>query len=735
MPERSVLHPRGYDRLAEPIQRWIWNKGWNSLRDIQEKAIPAVLDEQCDLVVAAATASGKTEAVFLPLLSALLERRARTGFDLVYIGPTKALINDQFERLENLCANLDIPVYPWHGDISDSKKARAREYPGGVLLITPEALEGLFVLRGEKIPALFSNLRAIVIDELHALLDNERGIHLCSLLTRIEKAVDRKIRRIGLSATLGEMSMVRSYLRPQDPDSVRLLQSKSDLREMYVQLRGYMERITLGDGFETNARVAIGDHLFEKLRGSNNLVFAESRQNVEFYADYLRQKSENAHRPNEFFPHHSNLSRKLRLDIERRLKGTNPVTAVCTSTLEIGIDIGEIFCIAQIGAPYSVASLHQRLGRSGRRPGQSAVLRMYATECYTSGASHPIDRLRLKLVRAIAMVELIIEGWCESPSPLSLHLSTFVHQILSVIVETSGVRAEKIFDTLCRAGPFQTVNAKLFMQVLNHLGSAEVKLIEQSPDGVLLLGERGEKVVNHFSFFAVFQSPQEYRIVADKRELGMLPIVMMVKEGMTIVFSGRRWHIKSIDYESKVIYVSSSTVKGKAPYFGGGSGLVHDAVVERMRQLYITQYTPKYLDDGARSLLEEARLEFRNLGLDSTNLIHLSNTNAVLGTWAGTVKNSTLAMALDQYGYRSSVYDGLLDVTETDSPRVFRNNLARLAEPSGFNEEALLNSSLNLMTEKFHPYLSRQLLLKDALSSRFDSESLPEIVTKILYHS
>ena len=214
-----------FGQLAEPVRRWIWDKGWPSLRDIQERAIPVLLHEDSDVIIAAATAGGKTEAAFLPLISSVVEEPGHGGFDLVYVGPLRALINDQFERMEDLCSRADLPVYPWHGDISQGVKTRARKDPRGVLLITPESLEALFILRGIEVPALFLSTRAIVIDELHALLDNERGVHLRSLLTRLELAVGRRIRRIGLSATLSEMTIVKDYLRPGSPEKVMLLES------------------------------------------------------------------------------------------------------------------------------------------------------------------------------------------------------------------------------------------------------------------------------------------------------------------------------------------------------------------------------------------------------------------------------------------------------------------------------------------------------------------------------
>ncbi len=341
--ERST----GFDRLAEPVRRWIWHKGWNSLRDIQERAIPVLLNGDGDVIISTATAGGKTEAAFLPLISLILERPGEGGFDLVYVGPLRALINDQFERLEDLCDRAELPVHPWHGDISQGAKARARKNPRGVLLITPESLEALFVLRGLEIPTLFMSARAVVVDELHALLDTERGVHLRSLLTRLELAVGRRIRRVGLSATLGEMALAREYLRPEAPEAVTLLESKSDSQVLKVQVRGYLRRRHPSgsdeeDGDETAAQRAVASHLFSRLRGSRNLIFAGARQSVEWYADALREMSEKARLPVEFFPHHASLSREHRIDLEKRLKTHPATTAVCTSTLELGIDIGDI---------------------------------------------------------------------------------------------------------------------------------------------------------------------------------------------------------------------------------------------------------------------------------------------------------------------------------------------------------------------------------------------------------
>ncbi len=229
-----------FDKLARPVQKWVRTKGWRELRQIQADAVHAIVDRDTDLIISASTAGGKTEAAFLPLISQVLDNPAGvSGFDLLYIGPLKALITDQAMRLEDICQEADLPVYPWHGDVSGSVKSRAMKSPKGVLLITPESLEALFVRRGLEIPRLFGATRAVVIDELHSVLDSERGMQMRSLLTRLEIAVKRPIRRIGLSATLGDMNMASAYLRPDTAKAVELIKAKGGGAELRLELRGY----------------------------------------------------------------------------------------------------------------------------------------------------------------------------------------------------------------------------------------------------------------------------------------------------------------------------------------------------------------------------------------------------------------------------------------------------------------------------------------------------------------
>lgn len=719
---------RAEDKLALPVQRWMRDRKWSGLRDIQARAVDAIIGGDGDLIISAATAGGKTEAAFLPLISSVLDDPSgEPGFDLVYIGPLRALISDQARRLEGICAELELPVVPWHGDISSSIKTRALEAPRGVLLITPESLEALFVRRDCEIGTLFGATRCVVIDELHGFLDSERGVQLRSLLTRLENAVGRKIRRVGLSATLGDIDLARGYLRPDEPDQVTVLEDRGGSGNLDIGFRGFLAGADASD--MTSATDAIARHIFDHLRGKDNLVFAGSRGKVEIYADRLRAMCEAEGLPQEFYVHHASLSPDHRSHVEERLKDAHlPTTAICTSTLELGIDIGDVTSVAQIGAPFTVAGLRQRVGRSGRRPDRPAILRQYVVESPLDARSNFSDRLRLGTVRAIAMIELLLDRWSEPPAQDALHISTLVHQILSVIAEHQGASAAEVYRILCQEGPFRKVDRQVFVDLLRAIGPAGSDLIEQDQRGHLLLGRTGEWIVNHHSFYAVFPTPEEYRLVSPGEKLGKIPLDNVVSPGMLLLFSGRRWQIKVVDYQKRVIEVAPASA-GNPPRFGGEPGVIHDTVVERMFAILASADVPRYLDALARNLLAEARESFQGLSLDRQNFVSLGDGAYVLATRSGTVKTTTLALALRGLGFTVQTHDGFLEVFDSDSSPDLRSALAEVAEGGQVD---LFADGPNLHFEKFHKFLTEEFLRADALSSRLAPSDLPGLCERIL---
>ena len=715
-----------FDLLNVKIQKWIWQQGWTDLREAQELAIGPILSGDEDIIISSGTASGKTEAAFLPIISKLLENEPVIN-SVLHISPLRALINDQFSRMELLCRNMDIQVVPWHGDISTSKKRKFFDNPRGILLITPESLEAIFVNYGSNIPRVFKKLSYIVVDELHSFIGTERGRQLQSLLHRIEISVNRRISRIGLSATISDMQIASFFLRPVNSSNVLSL-TASGSQELKLIIKGYMDSaleiaLPLKDGdfilqkesLPKREAEEIADSLFQTLRGTSNLIFANSRANVEKYADALRTRCEEMRVPNEFWAHHGSLSKELREEAEKAIKDkSRPVTIVCTSTLELGIDIGAVTSIAQVGIPPSVSSLRQRLGRSGRR-GEPAILRIYIRENETSIKSTIEDQLRVELVQAIAMIRLLINNWLEPPSNGSLHLSTLVQQILSLIAQCGGITASQAWRILCETGPFGNIDTNTFIKLLRCMGQHD--LLIQASDGLLLHGKAGEKIVNHFSFYTVFMTGQEYRLVAEGKTLGTLPIERPVSEGSLIIFGGRRWRVLNIDDQHKIIELTAAK-GGIPPSFTGVGGIVHDYVRQEMYSMYRETGIPAFLDAKAKELFLEGRENFKRYHLENRNIISHGNL-CYLFCWAGDRVQDTVVILLNKFGLKAE-NSGIAITVSDISPAELKNKIKNLISSSPVNGLELARSVKNKISEKYHPLLASDLLDYEYCSARLD---------------
>ena len=706
--------------LDQRIQRYIWAEGWTELRDAQELAIPLIVEAKRDVIVAAATAAGKTEAVFLPALTHLLGSKPIDGL-IVYISPLKALINDQFGRLDRLCEDLEIPVWPWHGDIAANVKAKFLKRPTGVLLITPESMEAFLCNRGTSVGAIFASAQYFVVDELHAFIGSERGKQLQSLLHRVEKVIARTVPRIGLSATLGDMRLAADFLRPTKGAEVAVVESHAAAGELRILVKGYEELAVErqpepndskeDEGPEAITPAQIAAHLFKLLRGSNNLVFPNSRREVERYTHILNEMCAKAQVPNEFWPHHGNLSKELRSDTEAALKQhEHPATAICTNTLELGIDIGAVKSVVQIGPPPSVASLRQRLGRSGRRKGEPAILRGYCIENTITSKSELAAHLRLETVQMVAMISLLLEHWVEPPMAAGTHLSTLIQQILSFISQNGGTTASQLFDLFVTPGaPFAGLTPDDFKDLLRHLGQKD--LLTQDSSGLLLHGQLGERLVNHYSFYAAFASDEEFRIVAGGKPLGSLPVSQMMHVGQHILFGGRTWLVEEVNSDEKTIYVVR-TKGGVPPTFSGGAGRVHTRVRQRMRELMATTSDVKFVDETAQRFLRESRAAYARLSLDKTVTMD-QGSQVFLFTWLGDAANEVISCLLARQGMTAWIAGPGLEVmkkgnTSEDIESVLYD--ACIEEPPSLPE--LLSGAKNLERAKWDWALPQNLLQK-----------------------
>lgn len=705
-----------FHSLHPGIQRYLWAEQWEALREVQEMAIPVILPADRDVVIAASTASGKTEAAFLPALTHLLD--GDTDGLIVYISPLKALINDQFGRLARLCEDLDIRVWPWHGDIGSTTKQRFFKKPTGVLLITPESLEAMLCSRGTSVAGIFKGAGFVIVDELHAFIGSERGKQLQSLMHRMEVVLGRRVPRIGLSATLGDMQAAATFLRSDGRAAI--VDAPSGNNELQLILKGFEEPpAPQDDKLEEVAPLAVAKHLHEVLCGTNNLIFPNSRREVERYTHLLNEISEQANRPREFWPHHGNLSKEIRSDTEAALKQKErPATAICTNTLELGIDIGAVKSVAQIGTPPSVASLRQRMGRSGRRKGEPAILRGYVIEDAIDSNSDLKTRLRLDTVQSIASALLLIDKWFEPPVAGGAHLSTLVQQLLSAIAQYGGLRAPQAYQLLCASGaPFQGLSSESFVELLRHLGKQDV--LTQDSSGLLLHGPLGDKLVNHYSFYAAFMVDEEFRIVAAGKTLGTLPITQMLAAGQRILFGGRTWLVEQVDEAQKTIYVLAAK-GGSPPMFNGSGGRVHTRIRETMRALYRGELRPTFLDTTASRFLDEGKSAYERLRLDENVLLD-QGSHFLLLTWAGDAANDAIACLLGTRDFNAQA--GRLGVEVTKGSQT-RNQLleaiAAIASQPAPGSEGLLVKAKNLATQKWDALLPPRLLKHSYASLRLN---------------
>lgn len=692
-----------FNLLHKDVQRWIWTQNWTALRDIQERAIEPILRANCDVIISASTAAGKTEAAFLPACSHITETKP-DGVGILYISPLKALINDQFRRLQSLCEILCFPVTPWHGDVLRSVKDKQKKSPSGIILITPESLESLLLNQAGWCTKAFSSLSYIIIDEFHAFLGTERGCQLQSLMHRIEFMLGRIVPRVALSATLGDMEQVASFLRPSTKNfPCEIIESSTSHSDLKIQLRGYLSKASENEESATAFEEIIND-LYIILRGKSHLVFANSRGRTEEIAATLSDLCEKNGLPNEFFPHHGSLSKEIRESLETRLQENNlPTSAVCTMTLELGIDIGSVDSIAQVAAPHSVASLRQRLGRSGRR-GDAAILRLFIPEDEITIKSHLLDRLRLETVQCIAMINLLLKKWCEPAPGNQYHLSTLVQQTLSVIGQYGGVRASQLWSLLCETGPFCLVDQQIYAGLLKALG--EHSLITQMRDGQLVLGVKGERLVENYNFYTAFNTPEEYRLECEARVIGTVPIDKPLVVRQLIIFAGKRWEVLSINSDKKVITLKRAS-GGRPPKFGGDGQSVHDIVRQEMRRFYIDKSIPIYLDKTAKETLSEGIECFHSLGLENTSLLQIGSAVHIF-PWCGDQITSTITILLRRAGLAADCFGGVIDIRNCTLDTFYKTVSTILPNRLPTSEE-LASHIPDTIVEKHDPFIPKEL--------------------------
>ena len=489
-------------------------------------------------------------------------------------------------------------------------------------------------------------------------------------------------------------------------------------------IKGYKNSDISNGIVESNPYRHIARDLYNILRGKSNLIFANSRAKTELFSATLNDLCKSNHVPNEFFPHHGSLSKDDRHTLESRLqKNEFPTTAVCTMTLELGIDIGKVHSVVQVSAPYSVSGLRQRLGRSGRR-GEPSILRVYILENAINPDSGIGDLLRLELFQSIAMLRLLlVDKWYESPEFEEQHFSTLFHQVLAIIAQWGGVRADQLWYQLHETGPFGNISPDEFKELLHHMGS--IRLIIQLNSGELVLGDVGEKIVSHYTFYAVFNTPDEFRVVNGSEMLGTIPVSSPLVEGQHIIFSGRRWVVLTIDIEKRTIVVSPAS-GGKPPKFSGAGGFVQQKVRKEMLEIYkrgdykIISGNSEldFLDETARKLFHEGLNRFSELNLNEKSIICRDKCLYVF-PWEGDKVSNAITFMLKLSGIAADCYAGVIEIQNCDFYELI-STFGSIIKNDLFSNSYLAERVKGKHVYKYDRFLPNSLLNKSYGSKMFD---------------
>ncbi len=652
-----------FSRYAPFIQDYIYSHDWKDLRAVQVAAADAVFNTDSHVLLTSSTASGKTEAAFFPILTLMYEDMP-SSVGALYIGPLKALINDQFLRLNDLCEEAGIPVWHWHGDVSQSHKNKLMKHPSGILQITPESLEALLMHRHSMIPLLFHDLRFVVIDEVHSLMRGDRGFQTLCLLERLSRLSGADPRRIGLSATIGDPASAGLFLAagtkrqtivPKITDAKQRwrlsmehfykTQTLPEEDENVIDLRYLTDSDSYAPEMKTDTAPEGADpgigYIFEHTAKKKCLIFCNSREEAEGVTAVLRQYAEINGEPDRFLIHHGNLSVSYRQSAEEAMKDDeNDASVVTTSTLELGIDIGRLERAFQIDAPFTVSSFLQRMGRTGRRSQPQEMWFVIREEQSEPRTMLP-ETISWKLLQAISLVQLYIEEkWVEPARLDRMPYSLLYHQTMAVLASGGEMTPAKLASSVLSMAVFRRISADDYRVLLRHL--IEIDHIQRTEQGGLILGLAGERVTNNFRFYGVFTDDEEYTVRSEANELGT--IVSPPPVGDKLAIAGRVWVVEEIDHPHHIVYCT--LVKGIVPaYFGNCPGDIHTRILERMKRVLEEEEYYPYLLPNARERLRTERTAALQSHMTEMPLINLGGNMWALFPWLGTYS----FMALERF--------------------------------------------------------------------------------------
>jgi ATP-dependent helicase Lhr and Lhr-like helicase len=694
-----------FDRLDSLVQHHIVNSiGWRSLRPLQEESIEPILSRKHCLLLAP-TAGGKTEAAMFPLFS-LMVAEHWTGLSVIYVCPLKALLNNLQQRLDGYARLFGRRCEVWHGDVSTNRKDHIRDTPPDILLTTPESLEGMLVSVNPAGRSMLQSVKAVVVDEIHAFAGDDRGWHLLSVLERVTNIAGREIQRIGLSATVGNPNELLAWAAGHcegERGVVAPPAKGAKTPEIQLDYVGSLE----------NAALVIS----RMHRGEKRLVFCDSRSRVEELASLLRGHEV------ETFLSHSSLSIEERRSAEKAFAESRNCVIVSTSTLELGIDVGDLDRVIQVDSPNSVASFLQRLGRTGRRSGTSRNCLFLATS-------------EKALLKSASLLELWSSGFVEPIAPPEMPLHIFSQQLMALALQLGGIGASDWRAWIGRLPPFAALQPDVEAEILRFLQDRGILF---GDSGLLGLGQEGEARYGrrHFlELLSVFSSPSMLTAFHGNKELGHVEAGFLVTaQGAapkSIALAGKSWTVTHVDWRARRVFVEPSSERGRGAWIGSSQGLSH-YLAGAARTVLSGNVASSLWSTRAASAMERIRAEFSHVRADGNTLaIFAGGQRTEWFTFSGARTNELLASHLSRaHGFSAQPSDLSISFPEGTPLTDLQRTIAELtpdsvAKAATFDEEAV-------EALKFHECLPTTLQQEVLRTRHLDKELLDETLTTQTY--
>ena len=631
-----------YQSLPHFLRSYIDGKQWKSFREVQIQAFDILNNSENHLLISSGTSSGKTEAAFFPVLSDIYRSKPKR-ISVLYISPLIALIDDQHDRLSRMISDSGIDLFSWHGDVSSSVKRKALQRGEGILQITPESLENVVHRYYKEAASMFSDLRYVIIDEVHSFMNSDRGLHLLCELESIEKLANCRPRRIGLSATLSDFNQAVDWLRGNSGREVSLIDCPDkpdyELKIRFNKLadKGTPERQpTLQQFYQA---------IYDETYLYNCLVFTNNRTSVENTVVGLKKIDSISGTHKEIWAHHSSISKGYREEAEEHLKDPYfKCTAIATSTLELGIDIGDLDRVVHINAPYTVSSMVQKFGRSGRRTGHPIMV-CICNNMYPS----KLIGIESDLIKAIAESELFFnEHWIEPVSYSHLPYSLLFQQTLSYVRHHITASHKELYNDVLDLYPFRNITKQDYQILLNYLCSIDV--LDYNRDcNSFILGSSGDHISRQFDFGTNFKTIREFNVFYGKKLVGTIQSLPDV--GDLIQLAGNSWQVSSIDQKMSEVLVIPSNSQTET-FWKSGLSDIHTRVYQGMYECLCSDQEYDYLDESALNCLKQSRSAFNEQGLNSKLVIYDGCLR--LFPWVGTVQFDTLYRILEKLGMANS---------------------------------------------------------------------------------